>query len=215
MEGKICSRCKTYKPYGDYFKTPNHSDGLYSACKDCHRQQNKVSAAKKPKSYNTNRMRDWRAQNPEQNLEAHRRWARNNPEKAKTKDRKWKEANKDKTKERDKQRWLNPTEEMRESRRRYDATHTEGRRARYQKRRARTKGVGGVFSAQEWKDLCLSYGNRCLCCGTTTDITADHIIPISQGGANTINNIQPLCRTCNSRKGIRIINYRTEIKDDA
>lgn len=41
----------------------------------------------------------------------------------------------------------------------------------------------------------------CQVCGTTEDLTGDHIISIGQGGQNVRTNTQLLCRACNGRKG--------------
>lgn len=46
-------------------------------------------------------------------------------------------------------------------------------------------------------------GGRCVKCGSTRDLEFDHIIPWSQGGANTVGNIQLLCVACNRSKGTR------------
>ena len=40
----------------------------------------------------------------------------------------------------------------------------------------------------------------CYWCGATSDLTADHLVPRSQGGNNVRSNIVTACRTCNSRR---------------
>ena len=41
----------------------------------------------------------------------------------------------------------------------------------------------------------------CLHCGTRRYLSLDHIIAESRGGPSTIENLQTLCRSCNSKKG--------------
>lgn len=52
------------------------------------------------------------------------------------------------------------------------------------------------------------HGKSCLNCGSNYKIAMDHIIPVSKGGKNNTDNLQPLCKNCNSSKGIKIIDYR-------
>jgi len=40
----------------------------------------------------------------------------------------------------------------------------------------------------------------CKICGSRRDLTIDHIIPAALGGQTTKENLQTLCRRCNSRK---------------
>lgn len=54
----------------------------------------------------------------------------------------------------------------------------------------------------EWVAMCLSLG-LCFKCGETENLTVDHVIPLSLGGTNTADNIQPLCSKCNSSKNNR------------
>ena len=47
-------------------------------------------------------------------------------------------------------------------------------------------------------------GGRCVQCGSQENLEFDHIIPVSQGGANTARNLQLLCEACNRSKGAKI-----------
>lgn len=49
------------------------------------------------------------------------------------------------------------------------------------------------------------YSSACVACGTHENITADHIIPLSRGGADSENNLQPLCGSCNSSKSNKLM----------
>lgn len=45
---------------------------------------------------------------------------------------------------------------------------------------------------------------RCKHCGSHKDLCADHIFPEVLGGEATLENLQTLCRPCNSRKGATV-----------
>ncbi|NBP60230.1 MAG: HNH endonuclease [Candidatus Fonsibacter lacus] len=56
--------------------------------------------------------------------------------------------------------------------------------------------IGNQDLLRIYKEL----GQSCVVCKTTKDITIDHIVPISKGGTNNQENLQILCRSCNSKK---------------
>lgn len=45
---------------------------------------------------------------------------------------------------------------------------------------------------------------RCKRCNDHRDLCADHIHPEALGGNATMDNLQTLCRTCNSKKGAKV-----------
>lgn len=56
-------------------------------------------------------------------------------------------------------------------------------------------------------------GYKCLCCGSSKDeLSIDHIIPESEGGTKKMDNLQTLCRRCNSDKSNNTIDFRKEKK---
>lgn len=73
------------------------------------------------------------------------------------------------------------------------------------RRRAVERGAPGYLSAREWRSVKRKYGNRCAICRGKRKLTIDHIRPLSRGGTNYPDNIQPLCGPCNSRKHAKIL----------
>lgn len=71
-------------------------------------------------------------------------------------------------------------------------TPLERRRARAQLRTKKHRPV--VFERD---------GHKCRICGTEERLVVDHIIPISRGGSDELDNLQTLCWSCNCRKGAR------------
>lgn len=146
------------------------------------------------------RAREWKA--------AHREWCRENKEK-------WDAENKDHREEYGKKRWEEKKEELSAIWRAWRLQNPEYMRAQANKRRAAKEGSGGQFRPNEIRDLWEKQNGLCAyfsVCGNKLGVKGfggahrDHIEPLIPAdpsrppGANTIDNIQLLCRRCNQQK---------------
>lgn len=90
----------------------------------------------------------------------------------------------------------------------------KGRRTSLQSTRrriARKFNAPGAHTIEEFLQLCADFDDHCLCCLKKLErkeLSIDHVVPISKGGSDGIENLQPLCRRCNVRKGVFTIDYR-------
>lgn len=105
----------------------------------------------------------------------------------------------------------------------YHKDNPEQSRQDARRRRARVRGVESQpYTESEVLDL---YGFQCHLCGESVDLKAsrqqgkgdwqmglhiDHLVPISSGGTNTIENVRPAHALCNLQKGIRWQNIQEE-----
>jgi len=193
LETKKCSKCGEERSLKDFSPDKRQRSGLQSQCKEC--------------------QRDYREANLEKVREANRGWARANPERSRANSRRWREAN---------------PEGVKEYRRRYRDAHREGlieygrqwheenpdydlkwhaanpgkRREYNNRRRALKAGNGGSHTAADERALFEKW-SYCLCCGSTERLEIDHIVPLDWGGSNDVENLQVLCKPCNSSKSNR------------
>lgn len=184
---KQCSKCGLQKPFSDFYKHPRGKFGFHEKCKICHLEMNKI----------------WRENNREQSRIAVKNWAIKNSQRKKETNALYFQNNKVKIrayrvayKEANKELIANKNFEYR---RNNLAKHSNNE----MKRRA-AKKQNGIFFINS-KELTRIYSSPCAYCGTLSEITADHVIPISRGGTHSIGNLVAACLKCNSSKGSKTI----------
>ena len=70
----------------------------------------------------------------------------------------------------------------------------------WRRRMAREKGAEGSHTRVEWENKLSEYRDLCAYCKKEAWSDRDHIIPLSKGGTDSIDNIVPACITCNRSK---------------
>ena len=188
MSDQICTKCKETKPATPefFYRNSAYKSGLRSHCKDC--------------------VIKYRKNNREKISEANKKYRKSNLEKIKQSKKEYREANPEKIKEL-KKKWAQANPEK----------DREGRRRNERKRRA-LKLQNGYSPYTEAEVLNL-YGTNCHLCGQPIDFEAprrfnkpgwelglqmDHVIPISKGGPDTLENVKPAHGLCNITKNNKV-----------
>lgn len=137
------------------------------------------------------RSRAWREQNPERAKALARRVHLADPSKQATRSRRWFEENRERAYAQARERnRLNP----------------EARNERYRRRRARI--AGATVERVDYRAILRRDGHWCYLCQQTVasgDVSFDHVVPISRGGAHSRENIRVTHLTCNLRKAAKLV----------
>ena len=192
---KTCTQCKVSKPLDEFPPHNRSSDGKQTKCRAC-RAANQREYARRHPDRKRESDRRYRSQHTEQVTEKKRDWSDRNREKLNQQSAEWRMANREKR-----------NAIVRD----YRARHPESYRLTAERCRARKSAADGSCTKAEWVSILKRYApdSRCPACGKVGALTMDHIVPLSLGGSNAPDNLQPLCNRCNAKKGQRIIDYRT------
>lgn len=222
FETKPCSTCARELPLLAFGLNKCKRDGLQGYCRECAQESQRRWKERNPgknrerlrRAYEENRearikqSRDWAIAHPERRRAIERKALKVNRERKNAQSRKWRELHPERRKEVVNKWDKGNRDKLNAAARRRDHEDPTRRIVKANKRRTRITSAGGSFTRTEWKDLCARYGFACVCCGEVKPLTVDHVIPVSKGGTSYIDNLQPLCKSCNSAKHDKTIDYR-------
>lgn len=152
--------------------------------------------------------RKWRAENREKHRDYQRNYRIEHLEECYVRNRKWAIDNPERINEINRISRRNHPARYADNTKRYRQSHPEKQLQFNQTNRARRRGAPGSLSDVEWIFIVTCFSGHCGKCGSTERLSIDHIIPVSKGGHHSMDNVQPLCVSCNSGKYIRTIDYR-------
>jgi 5-methylcytosine-specific restriction endonuclease McrA len=179
---KPCGRCKAVLPLSAFPRRSDGFRGVRALCFECKRAE-KREYNETHREQRSVSGREYYAANKDAVIERIRAFRLANPDKYRQIHSDWKKRN------------------------------PSAMRAMAHRRYAHERGSGGSWTADDWERLKARYDWRCLGCGLQemTDgisLCFDHVVPLSLGGFNIISNAQPLCKSCNSAKYLRLLDYR-------
>ena len=206
MTYKVCTRCKSEKPLGEFSAAQGYSGGINARCRECRRvvtgewygEHREIVSQRNQERYYSN-LDESRRKGRERAL-AYLRRKGVKPQRVFASEQERAAAQVEQ-----KRFWVerNP-EKRRQSCRDYAARHPEGVRVSRANHKGKRWDADGHLSVKEWKAILLFYGNRCALCDVSAadrPLTIDHFIPLVRGGGTDWTNVWPLCLVCNVKKG--------------
>ena len=192
---KFCNTCGEWKNKSEFHKCKQSPDGLRWICKSCRKIQERKYLTEEVRERTRTRAREWYRNNTDKAKEYVYKWVSENRDKVNLKNRIWR---------------ANHLESVIAKNHRYAKNNPDKILEKLHRRIAKKHNVsGGHFTEAEWRELLDRYDHKCLSCGRSdVPLERDHVVPIGPPHSDEIANIQPLCRSCNARKGNRIIDYR-------
>lgn len=226
---KICRVCKETKSVCEFYSRKDSPDGYRSNCKVCQNKSNKQWGDRnkdklrtyKREYYHINylgtdgqkqKAKEWNKQYYALNRDSmiERATVYRKSERGREVKKKYDRRPEVMDKQRKRAATYYSTEIGKKQRKEWRVANKDAVNDATRRRRNKRRGNGGEFTEQQWNNLINMCAFRCLRCGEDCGLTVDHVIPVSLGGTSYISNIQPLCLSCNSKKGIKITDYRPE-----
>lgn len=213
---KPCSRCKKTLPSKSFGIKLSSKTGLTAECKQCRsdsRKQKRLNDAEYLQNERAVRRKGYHKNKDQINKRVKEKYFANHEAILRERREYWSK-NSDKLNRRRRESYKDNPEPFVRSNLKWRSNNPEKVRAIAKSKKATRRTVErnaqGSLSPKEWLSVIEKYGNHCLKCKSTNKITMDHIVPLSKGGRNSIENVQPLCVSCNSRKRTKTIDYRPD-----
>lgn len=214
-DSKVCSRCKTAKPYAEFHRDKTRADGYCYCCKTCEtgRRDKDARDAYNRRYYDTHhdeilaQAAVYREQNREKHNASSRRWywATVESRRKHSVAYYWRTREAQLTKAR-KYRLANSAT-INAKIRQWAKANPDKIRAHSHRRRARVLNAQGSHTGADIELQFRTQKGCCWHCGVQlhdNEWHVDHLVPLSRGGSNAPENIVIACPACNLSKGAKL-----------
>lgn len=178
-DSKICTICKLQKPIVAFMR---RGDSFRNQCKECHNKRALDYVVNNPEKRKVSKQKSYQ-KNKSSIAEYSKKYYVSNKDAIIARGMRWEKQNPDKVSAKY-NRWR--------------VAHPDKVKEIKNRRRANLAACNTYDISESF--LRRLYDSSCVACGSSKNITQDHIIPIARGGTHSEGNLQPLCQSCNSSK---------------